>query len=149
MIVGRIQLQETVKQLLQIISGVNLFLQDHLQHGLAEIEVRVVGVFLHRHALAADSPESLDSLQAFDVRVSVVGGESGGGVVPGAGGRGVVVAAGVFCAVPPWPGMEEGGQFQHSAAAAAAAEVDAHRVEVDVLFLGVGHCGIRGEWSFL
>ncbi|KAB2034827.1 hypothetical protein ES319_D04G110800v1 [Gossypium barbadense] len=48
MVIRRIQLQETVEKLSQIIFRIYLFLQYHLQHGVPEVQIRVVGVFLHR-----------------------------------------------------------------------------------------------------
>lgn len=129
-IVRRIQLQETVEQLFQIIFRVNLLLQNHLQHGLPEIQIRVVRIFLHRHAGAADSAEPLHRPQALDVRVRVGGvahrwgvdggGEGGGVGVPRAGG-GVVAGLAVGGVWPvPWPWVEHGGEFRPSATAAAS-----------------------------
>lgn len=105
MVVGRVELQETVEQLFEIIFGVQLFLQNHLQHGAAEVQIRVVGIFLHRHTLTAEPPEALDGPQALDVRLGVGGGGEGGGSGGGAGGGGVAeVGLGV---APPWSAAEE------------------------------------------
>lgn len=46
-----IELEEAVEELLQIASGVDFLLEDHLQHRLPEISVRVVGIFYHGEAV--------------------------------------------------------------------------------------------------
>lgn len=139
MVVGRVELEEAVEQLLQVVLGVNLLLQNHLQHRLPEVEVRVVGVLLHRHAGPADPAEPLDGAEAADVGVGVGGvagrgslhgggerrGGGGGGVVlPGAGG-GVAVAV---VAVVARPRLEDGGELR-TAAAAAAPQARADRAQ--------------------
>lgn len=116
MVVGRVELQETVEKLFEIIFGVQLFLQNHLQHGAAEVQIRVVGIFLHRHTLTAEPPEALDGPQALDVGLGVGGGE-GGGSGGGAGGGGV---AEVGVVAPPWTSAgEERGEAWPCAAVAA------------------------------
>lgn len=127
-IVGGVELQEAVEQLFQIILGVNLLLENHLQHRLPEVQIRVVGILLHRHARAADPAEPLHGAEALDVGLGVVGGlahrrrvhgggECGGGGVPRAGG-GVVVAAAVGSV--PRLGVEDGGELRPPATAAAS-----------------------------
>lgn len=89
-----VELQETVQQLFQIILGVYLLLQYHLQHRLPEVQIRVVGVFLHRHGLPPDPTEPSNGSRLLgcprvpavmmmrDVNVIVrVGRECGGAVV--------------------------------------------------------------------
>ncbi|RAL51728.1 hypothetical protein DM860_010446 [Cuscuta australis] len=154
-IVGRIELQETVEELFKVVFGVDVLLENHLEHGVPEVEVRVVGVFLDGDALPADPPEAVHRPEALDLGVGfrggvvvVVGrGECGGGGVPRAGGvigvvhrrrrcgRGggfvvVVAAAGL--------GEEDGGEFGPSAAAAAA-NLDSEAAQNN-LFLVRRHC---------
>ncbi|KAL7137283.1 hypothetical protein ABFS83_10G081600 [Erythranthe nasuta] len=146
MVVRRVELQETVEQLFQIVFSVYLLLQNHLQHRLPEVQVRVVGVLLHRHARPADPPESLHRLQAPHVGVRVGGlaplrrlhggGERGRRRVPGVGAGGRVVAApgrlpSAAVSRRPRPRVEHGGDFRPPAAAAAP---HAHRVQ-NVLLL--------------
>lgn len=63
-----VELQETVQQLFQIILGVYLLLQYHLQHRLPEVQIRVVGVFLHCHALPPDPTEPSNGSSLLDYR---------------------------------------------------------------------------------
>lgn len=139
-IVRRIELEKAVEELLEVVFGVDVLLEDHLQHGLPEIEVRVVGVLLDGDALAAYPPKALHSPEALYLGVGVGGvvgrGEGGGGGVPRAGrvvraiggGSAAGVRAGCFTSaaegggfmVPPWFGVEDGGEFWPSATAAAA-----------------------------
>nr|GMD46741.1 hypothetical protein DM860_010446 [Ipomoea batatas] len=74
MVVRRIELEKAVEELLEVVFGVDVLLQDHLEHGMPEIEVRVVGVFLDDDALAADSPEALHRPEALDFGIGVEGG---------------------------------------------------------------------------
>nr|GMD41627.1 hypothetical protein DM860_010446 [Ipomoea batatas] len=130
MVVRRIELEKAVEELLEVVFGVDVLLQDHLEHGVPEIEVRVVGVFLDGHALAADSPEALHRPEALDFGVGVGGGvgrgERRGGGVPRAGGvvrtvHGGAAVEGGFFMVSPWFGVEDGGEFGPPATPAAAA----------------------------
>ncbi|KAK2998291.1 hypothetical protein RJ639_023111 [Escallonia herrerae] len=74
-------LQETVEKLAKVVFGVNLLLKYHLQHGVPEIQVRVVGVLLDGEAVAADPTEALEGSKALDVRLHVgVVVRRGGGV---------------------------------------------------------------------
>nr|GMD86742.1 hypothetical protein DM860_010446 [Ipomoea batatas] len=66
-------MQEAIEEDLEVVLGVDISLEDHLKHGLPEIEVGVAGVLLHGHALAVDPPEALHRLQGPDIGVS--GGE--------------------------------------------------------------------------
>ncbi|KAF9684679.1 hypothetical protein SADUNF_Sadunf04G0143700 [Salix dunnii] len=52
MVARRIKLQEAVKKLFEIIFRVDVFLQDHLQHGILEILKRVVGILHHGDAVS-------------------------------------------------------------------------------------------------
>ena len=47
----RIELEKAVEELLQIVCRVDLFLKDHLKHGLPEILVGIVGDFDDRDAV--------------------------------------------------------------------------------------------------
>lgn len=58
MVRRRIQLQETPKKPSQIFLGVNLVLQNHLNHRMSEIQVRIVGILLHRDTLPPAPPEA-------------------------------------------------------------------------------------------
>ena len=49
-IIRAIELQEAVEEVLELIFGVNLLLQNHLQHRLPEIQIRIVRLLLHCHA---------------------------------------------------------------------------------------------------
>lgn len=151
MIVGGVELQEAVEQLFEIILGVYLLLQNHLQHWLPEIQIRVVGILLHRHARPADPPEPLHGAEALDVGLGVVGGlahrrrvdgrgECGGGGVPRAGGGVVVVAA---VGSVPRLGVEDGGELR-TPATAAASQVYADWTQREP-FLSAWHCGERTE----
>nr|GMD16024.1 hypothetical protein DM860_010446 [Ipomoea batatas] len=100
MVVRRIELEKAVEELLEVVFGVDVLLQDHLEHGVPEIEVRVVGVFLNGDALAADSPEALHRPEALDFGIGV-----GGGV-----GRETSWWWCPFMAAP-WFGVEDGGEF--------------------------------------
>jgi len=94
-VVRRIELEETVEKFSEIVFGVNLVLEYHLEHGVSEVEVRVVGVFLHRHALspyAAEASHALGVVAELSGRVDVAGREGGGGC--GAGGSSVVSVLG-------------------------------------------------------
>ncbi|KAJ6365557.1 hypothetical protein OIU76_030356 [Salix suchowensis] len=51
MVARRIELQEAVKKLLKIIFRVDVFLQDHLQHGILEILKWVIGILHHGNAV--------------------------------------------------------------------------------------------------
>nr|GMC68202.1 hypothetical protein DM860_010446 [Ipomoea batatas] len=75
MVVRRIELEKAVEELLEVVFGVDVLLQDHLEHGVPEIEVGVVGVFLDGDALAADSPEALHRPEALDFGIGVGGGK--------------------------------------------------------------------------
>lgn len=46
-----IQIEKAVEELLQIASGVDFLLEDHLKHRLPEISIRVVGIFYHGQAV--------------------------------------------------------------------------------------------------
>ncbi|KAJ6708230.1 hypothetical protein OIU85_028503 [Salix viminalis] len=59
MVARRIELQEAVKKLLKIIFRVDVFLQDHLQHGILEILKWVIGILHHGNAVN-DFGSSLD-----------------------------------------------------------------------------------------
>nr|GLL21547.1 hypothetical protein DM860_010446 [Ipomoea trifida] len=66
MVVRRIELEKAVEELLEVVFGIDVLLEDHLEHGVPEIEVRVVGVFLDGYALATDFPEALHRPEALD-----------------------------------------------------------------------------------
>ncbi|KAK3025889.1 hypothetical protein RJ639_041686 [Escallonia herrerae] len=66
-------LQETVEKLAKVVFRVNLLLEYHLQHGVPEIQVRVVGVLLNGKAVSADPSEALDGSKALDVRLHTNG----------------------------------------------------------------------------
>lgn len=51
MVARRIQLKKAIKKLLEIFFRVYLFLQDHLQHGMPEILIRVAGILLDGDAV--------------------------------------------------------------------------------------------------
>lgn len=55
-------MKKTAKKLSKPFLSVNFVLQDHLQHRLPEIHIRIVGILLHRHADAADLPEAAASI---------------------------------------------------------------------------------------
>ncbi|KZV48972.1 hypothetical protein F511_09568, partial [Dorcoceras hygrometricum] len=117
-IVRGVELQEAIEKLFQIFFGVNLLLQDHLQHGVAEIEIWVVGIFLHGHALAADPTEALNGF-GFGVggggpRGFEDGGEGGGGGGGAGGGGGCSMGGSVYF----W--AEDGGDFGPLAVSDAA-----------------------------
>ncbi|PON70071.1 hypothetical protein PanWU01x14_082460 [Parasponia andersonii] len=88
MVGGRVQLEEAVEELAEVVLGVNLVLQYHLQHRLPEVQVRIVRLLLHRHPISADSPEPPHGGSR---RRLVVVGEYGGGRGGGGGGGSVVV----------------------------------------------------------
>lgn len=87
MVARRVELQETVEKLPEIVFRVYLVLQYHLQHRVSKIQVRVAGIFLHGHAVAANPPEAFDGRGALPDGVVVrersvvvgVWGECGGG----------------------------------------------------------------------
>ena len=121
MVVRRIELQETVEKLPEIVFRVNLVLENHLEHGAAEVEVGVVGVLLHRHALTADAAEPLDGPQALYVGVTrwrSGSGDGGGGVLVGVGVG--VVSVGWCSGLWLWFGVEDVGESWHAPATAAA-----------------------------
>ena len=120
MVVRRLELQETVEKLPEIVFRVNLVLENHLEHGAAEVEVGVVGVLLHRHALTADAAEPLDGPQTPYVGVGVGVARCRGGVGGGSGGGGGVVVwviGGCF-GLWLWFGVEDVGQPWPATAAA-------------------------------
>lgn len=98
MVARRVQLQETVQELPEIVFRVYLILQYHLQHRMPEIQIRVVGVFLNGHALASNPSKAFDGLRALgmigvDIRKLIrvdVRRECGGGRVGGGRGGGRV-----------------------------------------------------------
>lgn len=62
---------------------------------MSEVQVRVFGVFLHRHALATGAPEpshALGVVAELRGRVDVAGREGGGGCGAGGGGGSSVVS---------------------------------------------------------
>lgn len=96
--IRRIELKETIEKLPKIILGVYLVLQYHLEHGVPKIQIRVVGILLHRHTFAAHSAEPSDGPGGIHVVVRVrklwgvdVGRECCGGGGSRGGGR-VVLA---------------------------------------------------------
>ncbi|XP_042018052.1 uncharacterized protein LOC121765853 [Salvia splendens] len=112
-VVRRVELQEAVQELSEIIFGVELLFEDHLQHGASEVEIRVFRLFLDRHALPAQPPEALHRAEALDVRLR--GGEAvvrwrldGGG--RGECGRGVEGARRGGRVAVAVPAAEEGGE---------------------------------------
>ena len=58
MMVRRIELKEATKKVSEILLGVYLVLQYHLQHGMSEVQIRVIGVFLHRHPFFPGSSQT-------------------------------------------------------------------------------------------
>ena len=89
MVRRRIQLQETTKKPSQVVLRVNLVLQNHLDHRMPEIQVRIVGVFLDGDALAAASTEAAEGDGGSGLGVGVgVGGGRGIGVGEVVEGRG-------------------------------------------------------------
>lgn len=71
MVRRRIQLQEAPKKPSQIFLRVNLVLQNHLNHRMPEIQVRIVRILLHRHALAAAPPEPSERDRSSGFRLGV------------------------------------------------------------------------------
>lgn len=95
-VVRWIELKETVEKFSEIVFGVNLVLEYHLEHGVSEVQVRVVGVFFHRHALAphtAEPPHALGVVAELRGRVDMARREGcGGGCGTGGGGGSSVVS---------------------------------------------------------
>lgn len=88
----RIERQEALQELSEVLLPVYLLLHYHLQYGVLKVEVRVVGLLHHRHAVA-DSPAAADEMGR---RHGVAEGEGGGGIVVISGGEdGPVPRAGV------------------------------------------------------
>lgn len=156
MVARRVELQEAVEKLPEIIFRVYLVLQNHLKHGMPKVQVRVAGVLLHRHALAANPAEPLDGRGALGdgpvvgKRSIVVGvwGECGGGGVFVVGARRRVVVVVLFAAAE--LGGDElclGTEYVEelwSSAAAAAYVNGCHSVKE--LLSGYGrHCWCESE----
>lgn len=136
MVARRIEMKKAAKKLTKPFLCVNFVLQNHLQHRLPEIHVRIVRVFLNCHADAADLPEaSSDDLGG----VSHVGigqlllrraGWWPEEAAVGVGGRGLGL------------GAEDLWDDGFGLSTTAAANVDGDCVEEELSFYG-GHCRRR------
>lgn len=71
----RVQVDEAAEKLSQVLLRVNLVLQNHLDHRMPEIQVRIVGVFLDGHALAAASADASEGEGGSRLGVGVGDGE--------------------------------------------------------------------------
>uniref|UniRef100_A0A0A0KIS5 Uncharacterized protein n=1 Tax=Cucumis sativus TaxID=3659 RepID=A0A0A0KIS5_CUCSA len=94
MVRRRIQLQETPKKPSQIFLRVYLVLQNHLNHRVSEIQVRIVRILLNSNTLPPAPTEASERDRGSGLGVGV--GEGRGFGVGGSGGEAMMMMVGGF-----------------------------------------------------